>query len=118
MRRDLEARLNLFTDDADIEFRPLALLREQVDELDLPPNPAKEKDSRYAAYEAVHGSESWELDALTPSFIVDLLHRELDAGVDKKKFAAAKRRQEKDRKLLISAADRWDELVRYLKKSS
>jgi hypothetical protein len=57
-------------------------------------------DSRYADYLAKYGAESWELDALTPTYIVDLVRRELEALIDRKTFDAAKRKQEKDRALL------------------
>jgi hypothetical protein len=40
---------------------------DQVERDRLPPNPAKEKDKRYAEYARRYGPECWELDALEPT---------------------------------------------------
>jgi hypothetical protein len=45
MRREIREHLALFTDHAEVEVRPLALSRKQVNELALPPNPAKDRQS-------------------------------------------------------------------------
>jgi hypothetical protein len=58
----------------EVEVRRLALGLDQVLALDLPPNPAKESDSRYRKYVLATGqTDSWELDALSPTFIDELL---------------------------------------------
>ncbi len=61
--RDVKDRLELFSD-GPVYVHRLALNREQVEEYDLPPNPAKTKDPRFKAYRETHGDESWEMDAL------------------------------------------------------
>ena len=38
-----------------------------------PPNPAKVTDSRFQDYARKYGDESWELDALSPSYLVELV---------------------------------------------
>jgi len=45
----------------------------QIQELNPPPNPAKLSDSRVEDYIAKYGDESWELDALDPQYIHDLI---------------------------------------------
>ena len=74
MTRDNQERLDLFhgrTGDSQVER--IALNMDQVDEYDPPPNPAKVTDSRFDGYREQYGSESWELDALEPSVLVDLI---------------------------------------------
>jgi hypothetical protein len=46
------------------------LTRGQIDHYKLPPNRAKTGDSRYRAYKAKHGQDSWELDALEPTGVL------------------------------------------------
>ena len=61
MSRDIRERLELFM--GGVEFDRLALNMDQVQQYAPPPNPAKITDSRAVGYIAIHGDESWELDA-------------------------------------------------------
>ncbi|MCY4058854.1 MAG: hypothetical protein OXG44_12710 [Gammaproteobacteria bacterium] len=65
MNGDIERRVELLTDK--IEIVRIAMTRDQVDEFDCPPQPAKLTDSRARDYVGRHGYESWELDAIQPS---------------------------------------------------
>jgi hypothetical protein len=71
MTRDIQERLNMFG--STVNVRRIALDMEQVEQYQPPPNPAKTTDSRYAKYIEDYGSESWELDALDPRIITDLI---------------------------------------------
>jgi hypothetical protein len=57
----------------DIELVRLALNWPQVEEWQPPENPAKETDSRYAAYAAEYGELSWELDSVEPARLAGLV---------------------------------------------
>lgn len=72
MTRDNGERVNLFGWD-ETDVRRIALNMDQVDEYSPPPNPAKLTDSRAPEYVAQHGYESWELDALEPRVMRDLI---------------------------------------------
>lgn len=71
MTRDLEARLALFA--VHVEIKRLALNFDQILERDPPPTFTKFKDSRSPAYVDEFGYDCWELDALEPGAIVDLI---------------------------------------------
>lgn len=71
MTRDIKDRLETFGSLADV-FR-IALNLDQIEEYGPPPNPAKTTDARYAAYQAQYGDESWELDALEPAVLSQLV---------------------------------------------
>jgi hypothetical protein len=71
MTRDIQERMNLFG--ADVVVKRIALTMEQVREYNPPPNPAKMTDSRFEAYANEYGEESWELDALDPSVLNELI---------------------------------------------
>lgn len=72
MTRDNQERLSLFAG-VPVIVQRLALNMAQVEEFNPPPNPAKLTDSRANDYIARYGDESWELDALTPRYIEDLI---------------------------------------------
>ena len=71
MTRDIHDRLTMFGSPADVVR--VALTMDQVEEYAPPPNPAKTTDARYAAYQAQYGDESWELDALEPAVLSQLV---------------------------------------------
>lgn len=72
MTRDIVDRFRLFVGET-VEVDRIALNWDQVEEYSLPPNPTKLSDSRAKVYIAEYGSDSWELDALEPRTIVDLI---------------------------------------------
>ncbi len=72
MTRDNRDRLSLFAG-VPIQVVRLALNMPQIRQYNPPPNPAKVKDSRFAEYQAEYGDESWELDALEPRVIRELI---------------------------------------------
>lgn len=83
MVRDIEARLVEFGVQR-LEVRKLALTMTQVRKYRPPPNPAKTTDSRHAAYVAEHGTNSsWEVDALPPNVLAQIIRTAFDGVVDK-----------------------------------
>ena len=76
MTRDNQDRLDMFLGyDGTVTVERLALNMDQIEEFNPPPNYAKVTDSRFAAYCAEYGDESWELDALEPSVLTDLIRQ-------------------------------------------
>jgi hypothetical protein len=71
MSRDIEARLNLFG--AFPIFHRVALNYDQIEKYNPPPNPTKLSDTRATVYVEEFGEECWELDALEPSVLSDLV---------------------------------------------
>jgi hypothetical protein len=90
-----------------IDVRRLALTRQQVRRYRLPPNFAKETDTRYMAYVVDFGRECWELDALRPDVISNLIRTELESQIDHKLWDKAKRQERRSRKLLERVAANW-----------
>lgn len=81
MSRDLRERMELFAG-RPFELKRIALNMDQIEERNPPPNPAKVTDSRFENYEREFGSESWELDALPPQYLVDLVEAEIQTHVE------------------------------------
>ena len=111
--RDVRERLKMFAH-ADIEVRPLALTMAQVERYAPPPNPAKETDSRYAAYARQFGPDCWELDALDPRVIDALIEAEIADLVDRAVWNSAMAQESANRALLDTVAGRWRDVRDFL----
>ncbi len=72
MDRDIEERMSMFGQD-EVPVSRLALTTGQIDQYGPPENPAKMSDSRAEEYIKIHGYSSWELDALEPRVLADLV---------------------------------------------
>ena len=109
MSRDIQDRLDIFG--ISVSVRRIALNLDQIEQYNPPANPAKVTDSRCANYIAEYGNESWELDALDPRTINELISREINGLT---KLAARRRlikKQDKDRENLQKIADNFDDLT-------
>jgi hypothetical protein len=105
MSRDVRDRLAMFARQ-DIEVRRLALNLDQTN--GLPPNFAKESDSRFEDYVQQFGTtDCWELDALAPNVISGLVRAELESLIDRDAWASAIAAEEDNRIVLTAAADNW-----------
>jgi hypothetical protein len=105
MTRDILDRLEMFAR-CRIEVRRLALNLTQT--TGLPPNFAKESDSRYADYVRRFGTtDCWELDALAPNVISGLVRRELEQLIDADEWAGAIAGEEDNRTILTAVAGNW-----------
>ena len=71
MTRDIIDRHDLFM--GGIKVKRIALNIDQVEEYNPPPNPAKLTDTRAKDYILKYGRSSWELDALEPRVLQDLI---------------------------------------------
>lgn len=54
----------------------------QIDIYRPPPNPAKVTDSRARQYISKYGNRSWELDALSPRQLVEMLSEEIEDKIE------------------------------------
>lgn len=84
MSRDLQTRFDLFLEGyaSEYEFERCALNMDQIRRQKPPENPAKTTDSRFDSYRRKFGASSWELDALTPSYLSDLVEQKIHANLD------------------------------------
>ncbi len=106
MTRDIAERLHLYSDGyvPRRAVKRIALNMDQVEEYQPPENPAKITDSRAGAYIAEHGGSSWELDALEPQVLVDLVtHHIEDCVADPDAMQALKDKAQRQRDAMIEA---------------
>ena len=72
MSRDIKDRIALFSG-TEFEFKRIALNMNQIKHFNPPPNPAKITDHRSSGYIDDYGNESWELDAIEPVIMANLI---------------------------------------------
>lgn len=115
MTRDLEDRLRLFGSSVDV--RRIALNMDQVEEYAPPPNPAKLTDSRAQGYIDLYGRESWELDALDPTVIQELVEGEILARLDMPTWNRVTAEDLAVRETLKRLASNWDDVREYVEET-
>jgi hypothetical protein len=111
MTRDLQDRFNMFLgDDSDrCVIERIALNMDQIRQYRPPPNPAKVTDSRFADYEDKFGSKSWELDALKPQQLVELVEKNANMLIDDDAWEERLQEIEHRRKALKKTANEYEE---------
>lgn len=116
MTRDIEESLTMFAG-LPVEVRRMALNMEQIDILKPPPQPAKVTDSRFAEYIRSYGPESWELDAVRPEALVEILTNEIESEIDHDLWA--ERQEEEDAAVaeMGAIADRWPDIEKFLQEN-
>lgn len=117
MARNVRDGLNVFShgDIAGLEVHRIALNMDQVDEYSPPPNPAKQTDSRCASYVREFGDESWELDALEPAVLHDLIVNKIKECVDEDAWDESISREDDFREEIGLVSINWSKAVQGLK---
>ena len=112
MTQDIIERLQLFG--TNLEVERLALNMDQVEEWEPPPNPAKTADPRFDNYLIEYGSESWELDALDPEVLAELVRENVGRFIDWDKWDESEEEIEDGRRILRSIHDNFEGVRSYL----
>jgi hypothetical protein len=108
MSRDIFDRLETFG--TSLIFKRIALNMEQIEEFNPPPNPTKITDSRATTYIDKYGYDCWELDALKPEIIEDLIRETVLDYCDMDLLEKAKEREKEAKKVLINVSKNWDKI--------
>lgn len=112
MTRDIQERFNLFG--ADVEVKRIALNIDQIEEFSPPPNPTKLSDSRAKSYIDLYGYECWELDALEPKILTNLIKSEVEALTDMDELFTRQRLENEQKSQLRSVSYNWSSVVSFL----
>lgn len=111
MSRDIRER-NVLFENFNMEFHRLALNMDQIDQYAPPPNPTKLTDSRSTGYIDRFGLECWELDALEPRVITNLIKDNVMLYRDEAAYRKVKAREEDEKALLEDLSDNWPKISR------
>jgi len=107
MTRDIQDRMNIFAGNK-ISVERIALNIGQVDRYNPPPNPAKLSDTRCQAYILKYGDSSWELDALEPQVMVDLIDKTIQLYKDSSKWDVMVTKENHEKLRLRETANNWE----------
>ena len=116
MTRDIQERLEMFG--ADVMVKRVALTMEQIDFYTPPPNPAKLTDSRCWGYIQKFGNESWELDALEPKVITDLITEQVTMYRGDTLYQQVCDQERREKRELQLLCDNYSEAVSFLKEGN
>lgn len=75
---------------------PIALTKEQIRQYNPPPNPAKITDPRAKDFIAKHGNTSWEVDALKPEVLNDILTKAIESNIEIELFESVIEEEQED----------------------
>lgn len=106
MSRDIVDRLDMFGA-YDIRFQRLALNMDQIEQYNPPPNPTKLTDSRATGYIDKYGYECWELDALEPQIISDLIGSNVKKYRDDGLYYKVINQEREEKAMLEDLAENW-----------
>ena len=104
MVRDIRDRLKEFGL-RNLTVKHIALTWEQIGEHEPPPNPAKFTDPRSQWYMDKFGLDSWEVDALPPNILEQLLKDTIEVHIDVDKFEEKLAEEDDDRNDLLDIAE-------------
>lgn len=107
MVRDINDRMTTFGCDVDVE--KIALTMDQIRQYNPPPNPAKMSDPRSGDYIAQHGDESWELDALPPNVLVQLVRDNITSYLDQDAYDKIIEQEDEDKEKMKDLGKEDDE---------
>jgi len=108
MLRGLHERIGELTDYTPLTVIPAALTMEQITELNLAPNRAKEKDPNYKKYKAEFGEDCWEVDALPPEYLIETVKTAILQYLDVARMNAIIAREEEDKRKIKRIFERFD----------
>lgn len=87
---------------------------DQIEEFSPPPNPTKLSDSRAKSYIDLYGYECWELDALEPKILTNLIKSEVEALTDMDELFTRQRLENEQKSQLRRVSYNWSSVVSFL----
>ena len=104
---DLPRRLVRYS--ANVELRRVALTEEQTDIYDLPSFEAKTKrgDPRFKWFRKKYGKKCYELDALSPNVLRQVVRSELEEIIDEEKWLRMEIIEKAEKESLEEVMDAW-----------
>jgi hypothetical protein len=83
----------------------IGLTMEQIKQYNPPPNPAKITDPRAKKYIAEFGQVSWEVDALKPSIMEDIVENAIEKAIDMDVYNEVIEEENNDKETITKIVD-------------
>lgn len=109
MTRDIRERHEIFNTFGLVVNR-IALNMDQVREYNPPPNPTKFFDTRRDSYVSLYGDEGWELDALEPRVLRQLIQDTVEQYRDEEIYQEVLTQEREYLEILARVEENWEEL--------
>lgn len=106
--RDIDDRYDLFIGRIIVER--IALNYDQIEKYDPPPNPVKLTDTRSPKYVKQFGENCWELDALEPKVIRDLISKTMNKYIDWDSWNETLDKEKEYISVLENVVENWQSL--------
>ncbi len=110
MTRDIESRLGMFAETS-VRVQRIALNMDQIELYGPPPNPTKITDSRANDYISKFGENSWELDALNPQDMIQLIRATILDITDGDIWKSDVEKEEAVTARLFELSRNWEKVV-------
>lgn len=104
MTRDIIDRLKMFGTD-NVVVERIALTPAQIEKYNPPPNPTKITDTRAKKYIEDHGHSCWELDALEPAMLVDLIVKNIEPQIEFDNLNEVRQKEDEEKEKLEDITD-------------
>lgn len=111
MTRDLQSRVNDYSE-LEISVERVALNHSQVESYNLTPNPTKTADPRATEYIEEFGNECWELDAIDPDEIQELVATTITSHIDAQTWNQTLEQQRQERQELEEQLSEIEQVLR------
>lgn len=88
---------------------PIGLTMDQIQQYDLPPNPTKLTDSRANAYIKEYGPTCWEVDALEPQVLTEIVESNIEGLIDIPLYESLLEEEQEEREEVERLAEEYKE---------
>ena len=100
-------KLKLFLEENQLfEIVPVGLTMEQIKQYNPPHNPAKITDPRAKGYIKKYGAISWEVDALRPEVMIEIVKNAIEENIDMESYAGMLQREKSEKNQIIELIDK------------
>jgi len=102
------ARIRLYINQNNLfAVNPIGLTIEQIKQYDLPPNPTKLTDSRAKGYIAKFGQTCWEVDALEPQVLTDIVESNIESLINVDLYESVLQEESEERTEVEKIAEQY-----------
>ena len=88
------------------EIVPVGLTMEQIKQYNPPHNPAKITDPRAKGYIKKYGAISWEVDALRPEVMIEIVKGAIEDNIDMEEYRSMLNKEKEEKTQIIELIDK------------
>ncbi len=105
--RSIKKKISELTFNSSVKFKRIGLTKGQIEKYNLMANPVKQSDPRSKAFIEKYGWNTWEIDALEPRVLKQLVSDEIDKIKNQSAWRKMLKMHEQNSKKLINIIKTW-----------